>query len=214
MQRWIIRSLFCTAWLACVCSALASTEAGPQVAWVKPQGTDVDSIFAQAQAAHKPVFLYWGAVWCPPCNQVKSTVFNRPDFIARSQGFVPVYVDGDAPGAQKLGARFNVRGYPTMILFQPDGSELTRLPGEVDAAQYLQVLNWGLTQSGSARQTRPPPWGQRVPSWRLNPGGCWPTIPGIRMRPSWYRRPTCPRPCCVWPKLARPSYPSWQPDFV
>lgn len=66
------------------------------------------------------MFLYWGAVWCPPCNQVKSTIFNRPDFIAATRQFVPVYLDGDSENAQQLGEKFKVRGYPTMILFRPD----------------------------------------------------------------------------------------------
>ncbi|MEO5696433.1 MAG: thioredoxin family protein, partial [Burkholderiaceae bacterium] len=95
-------------------------------------------------AADKPLFLYWGATWCPPCNQVKATIFNRQDFIERSRAFVPVYVDGDRPGAQKVGARFHVNGYPTMLLFNPQGTELTRLPGEVAAAHYTQVLTLGM----------------------------------------------------------------------
>jgi thioredoxin-like negative regulator of GroEL len=84
--------------------------------------------------------MYWGAVWCPPCNQLKATLFKRPDFIARMRSLVPVYIDGDAPGAQHLGARFKVRGYPTTLLFHPDGREITRLPGEVDPERYLQAL--------------------------------------------------------------------------
>ncbi len=103
--------------------------------------TEVDAAFALAKAERKPVFLYWGASWCPPCNQVKATLFNRQDFIERSRAFVPVYIDGDKPGSQKLGARFKVRGYPTMVLFRADGSELTRLPGEVAASQYAEVLS-------------------------------------------------------------------------
>ena len=105
---------------------------------------DVDAAFALARAQRKPVFVYWGANWCPPCNQLKATLFNRQDFIERSRAFVPVYIDGDSPGAQKLGTRFKVRGYPTMVLFNPEGAELTRLPGEVDAAQYTQVLTLGM----------------------------------------------------------------------
>ncbi|MDH5539099.1 MAG: thioredoxin fold domain-containing protein [Rhizobacter sp.] len=105
---------------------------------------EVDAAFALARQEVKPVFVYWGASWCPPCNQVKSTIFNRLDFIERSRAFVPVYVDGDSPGAQRLGNRFNVRGYPTMVLFSPQGAELTRLPGEVDGEQYAQVLTLGM----------------------------------------------------------------------
>jgi thioredoxin-like negative regulator of GroEL len=105
---------------------------------------DVDAAFLVAHAQSKPVFVYWGAKWCPPCNQVKATIFNRQDLIERSHAFVPVYVDGDSPGAQTLGARFHVSGYPTMLLFSPKGDEVTRLPGEVDPARYTDVLNLGM----------------------------------------------------------------------
>ncbi|WP_434634903.1 thioredoxin family protein [Chromobacterium sp. CV08] len=114
----------------------------PGISW---QQGDVPAAFARAKAENKPVFLYWGAVWCPPCNQVKSTIFNRPDFIAATRQFVPVYLDGDSDNAQQLGEKFKVRGYPTMILFRPDGAEITRLPGEVDPQRYLRTLQLGLT---------------------------------------------------------------------
>ncbi|MGH8715054.1 MAG: thioredoxin family protein, partial [Casimicrobiaceae bacterium] len=109
--------------------------------------------FAAAKAANKPVFLYWGAAWCPPCNQVKATIFNRQDFVARSRFFVPVYIDGDSASAQRLGDRFQVSGYPTMILFKPDGSEITRLPGEVDAEQYMRVLTMGMNGARPVKDT-------------------------------------------------------------
>ncbi len=129
-------------------SASAADDHG--VAW---QSGDVDAVFAAAKADRKPVYLYWGAKWCPPCNQVKTTIFNRQDFIERSRHFVPVYVDGDSPSAQKLGARFHVSGYPTMILFTPDGSEITRLPGEVDADQYMRVLAMGINGARPVKET-------------------------------------------------------------
>jgi thiol-disulfide isomerase/thioredoxin len=108
---------------------------------------DVDAAFATAKAAGKPIFLYWGAEWCPPCAQIKSTIFNRREFQERSRLFVPVYLDGDTPSAQRYGERFGVVGYPTMILFRPDGTEITRLPGTVDVQRYATILDVALADA-------------------------------------------------------------------
>jgi thiol-disulfide isomerase/thioredoxin len=126
----------------------AATQAGvaeqhlpPGIDWYPGE---VDAAFAEARSAGKPIFLYWGAEWCPPCAQIKSTIFNRREFQERSKLFVPVYLDGDTPSAQRLGERFGVIGYPTMILFRPDGTEITRLPGSVDIARYATILDVAL----------------------------------------------------------------------
>jgi hypothetical protein len=135
-------------------SAAPSTQAtgADGIAW-RPAATDaaVDAAFAEAREAGKPLFLYWGATWCPPCNQVKATLFNRQDFIERSRAFVPVFVDGDKPGAQKIGARFHISGYPTMLLLKADGTEITRLPGEVEPARYTEVLTLGMNARRPAK---------------------------------------------------------------
>ena len=55
---------------------------------------DLDAAFALARARQQPLFLYWGAVWCPPCNQLKAGLFKDPAFIALTSKFVPVYLDG------------------------------------------------------------------------------------------------------------------------
>ncbi|MGL5002284.1 MAG: thioredoxin family protein, partial [Casimicrobium sp.] len=128
-------------------SANASTATG--VAWITPEKGDAAAAFARARAENKPVFLFWTAKWCPPCNHVKSTVFTRPDFVEASKSFVSIYIDGDAPGAQRLGAQYGVAAYPTSIVFAPDGREITRLPGEVEPAKYMRLMSLG------AKATRP-----------------------------------------------------------
>ena len=134
-------------------TAIAPAAKASGIEWIKPQNVaDVDRAFETARASSRPVFLFWTAVWCPPCNQVKSTIFTRPEFIEKSRSFVPVYVDADSPSGQVLGERFKVRGYPTMVLLDGNGRELTRLAGSVDAATYMQLLDRGLAGGNSAKQ--------------------------------------------------------------
>jgi thiol-disulfide isomerase/thioredoxin len=117
-------------------SAIVTAHSG--ISWY---GGSVESAFATARAQHKPVFLYWGAQWCPPCHELKATVFSRPDFIEKLKLFVPVYLDGDDQGAQKWGDRFGISGYPTVLVLSGDQSELARISGGMDLSQYAEVLD-------------------------------------------------------------------------
>lgn len=100
----------------------------------------IEAAQALAQSAGRPVFLYWGAVWCPPCNRVKSEIFARDEFVGATRSLVCVQIDGDAPGAQQLAARLKLRSYPTLVLYRPDGAEITRLPCELDGEQFTEAL--------------------------------------------------------------------------
>jgi thiol-disulfide isomerase/thioredoxin len=106
---------------------------------------DVEAAFKAAKASNKPVLLYWGAEWCPPCKQIKSAVFTRPDFIEKSKLFVAVHLDGDFPDAQKWGDVFRVTGYPTVVVLKPDRTEITRIAGNMDLTLYARVLDDALS---------------------------------------------------------------------
>jgi protein disulfide-isomerase len=117
----------------------AGPQAGTHATEIAWREGDVDDALAEAKESGKQVILYWGAVWCPPCNQMKSTLFRDPAFIAETQNFVPVYLDGDTKGAQQWGERFGISGYPTVIVLTPGGSEVTRI-ASANMADDLQEL--------------------------------------------------------------------------
>jgi thioredoxin-related protein len=124
----------------------ANSEAG--ISWFEG---DVDEAFALASTEGKPVFLYWGAEWCPPCHYLKDKLFTRPEFIARMEDFVPVYLDGDTERAQIWGEKLAVMGYPTVIVFSPAGDEVMRMPSTLPVDRYQEVLDAAMASTRPVR---------------------------------------------------------------
>ncbi len=112
-----------------------------------------DAAAALSAADKRPLFLYWGAAWCPPCNRSKSDLFARADFVALVNGAVPVFLDGDSAGAQQLAARLKLRSYPTLVLYRPDGREIMRLPCEPDGEVGIDIVKLALAAHYTAAES-------------------------------------------------------------
>ena len=163
--------------LAASCASVA-WAAADNVAWQPAAAdADIDRAFAQARAEKQAGAAVLGRQLVPAVQPAEGDAV-QPAGLHRAQQVAssPVRVDGDLPGAQKLGARFKVSGYPTMVLLRPDGAEITRLPGEADAPQVMPLLQPAWPAAGRRRRC----WPTRAPAsrWRPTSGACWPSIRG------------------------------------
>ena len=111
------------------------------IAWIEG---DVAAALDLAKNEQKPIFLYWGAVWCPPCNQIKKTIFTQREFIEKSKLFIPVYLDGDTESAQVWGEKLDIWGYPSMLVLSPEGQEVMRLPTGLQVEAFSRALDEAL----------------------------------------------------------------------
>lgn len=111
-----------------------------QAAELKWFNGSVEEAFKLAQDKGRPLFVYWGAVWCPPCNQIKKTIFTKAEFQDEAKNFIALYLDGDAPEAQKWGEHFGTVGYPTMMILSPKAQEIYRMPFGLDVNEYVALM--------------------------------------------------------------------------
>lgn len=80
------------------------------------------------------VLVKFTAAWCPPCHALSPTL---EAIAATRAGLVVVEVDADEE--QGLGARFGVRGLPTLVVFR-DGRPTGQLVGNQPRAKIEALL--------------------------------------------------------------------------
>jgi thioredoxin-like negative regulator of GroEL len=88
---------------------------------------DVDAALKDAADRKVPLLIKFETDWCVPCKQMTEFVFSAKDVADAAAGVTCVVVDGDA--RKDLVEKYQVRGYPTGILFDPAGKEVARYSG-------------------------------------------------------------------------------------
>ena len=102
--------------------------------------TDFAKAQAQAKAQNKMLLLnFTGSDWCPPCKALHKNVLIAEEFITYAkEKLVLVLVDfpqnkpqseAQERANKELSEKFNVEGFPTVIVLSSEGKELSRQVG-------------------------------------------------------------------------------------
>jgi protein disulfide-isomerase len=132
---------------------LAGQLAAAEGSWL----TDLPKAQAQAKADKKHVLLdFTGSDWCPPCISLHKNVFSKPEFEKFAKDRL-VLVELDFPRAKPqsddlkaankaLQQKYEIKGYPTVIVLDADGKEVFKKVGYggQDAAKYIAELETAL----------------------------------------------------------------------
>jgi thiol:disulfide interchange protein DsbD len=103
-----------------------------------PFGKELPAVLAGAQRDRKRVLIDFEAVWCGPCHVMDQLVFTAAAVVDAAADVVAVKVDGDEH--RDLKKKYNVDGFPTLILLDSDGKEIRRGVGYQSVVDMVTLL--------------------------------------------------------------------------
>ncbi len=121
----------------------AGTDHGP---YRSDAASAAAAAFADAAARGLPVLLDFTAVWCPPCNLLTAEVLHAPSHADVLDDYVLLQIDVDDPTSWALKDRYEVGGYPTLVIADAAGTLRDRVegyPGEEATVAWLVEVSKG-----------------------------------------------------------------------
>jgi thioredoxin-related protein len=115
--------------------------------------TDLAKAQAKAKAEKKMVLAdFTGSDWCPPCKALHKNVLSSTEFLSYAKDNL-VLVEIDFPRSKpqsaelkkankELAKKHSIDGYPTVIVFDSNGKELSKESGYrgENGAEYVAKL--------------------------------------------------------------------------
>ncbi|MEZ7497733.1 thioredoxin [Flavobacterium sp. Arc3] len=85
--------------------------------------------------SEKPVLIDFFATWCGPCKVLGPILKEVKDNLGDRISIIKIDVDKN----QQIASQYQVRGVPTMILFQ-EGKQLWRESGVLDKNAIIKII--------------------------------------------------------------------------
>jgi thiol-disulfide isomerase/thioredoxin len=132
-------TLFARGLAPAACAALLLTSAGSVCAAPPGWLSDYRKALELSRKHGKPIIADFSTDWCPNCRKLESATFKDPSVSERLDQFIKVYIDGDKH--PEMVERFGIEGFPTLVALSPQGEEIDRSVGYVNARRLAGTLD-------------------------------------------------------------------------
>jgi thiol:disulfide interchange protein DsbD len=119
---------------------IALVEKKQAILWLV---NEPEKAFAEARASGKKLIMDFYADWCAACVELDEKTWTDPELVRLSSNFVFLKLDLTkiTPELKAEQIKYQIRGMPTVIFFDPNGKELTRFSGFKSAREVLDLIN-------------------------------------------------------------------------
>lgn len=102
-------------------------------------GAKLEAALDRARAEGKKLLIDFETTWCGPCQSMDQWIWTDKEVAAAlNAGFVGLKLDGDIEKA--LVKQYDVKGYPTMIILDADGTVRHKVSDYLSSRQVLEML--------------------------------------------------------------------------
>ncbi len=111
-----------------------------EIPWKKYTQTRFE---ASLQNHHKMIIDFY-ADWCIPCKELDAQTFSDAKVIKAAESFDNYKVDMTeslSEATEKVRKKFDIKGMPTVLIFNSEGKEVQRITGFVPPEEFLKIIN-------------------------------------------------------------------------
>ncbi len=93
---------------------------------------------------HHKMIIDFYADWCIPCKELDAQTFSDEKVIRTAKSFDNYKVDMTeslSEATEKVRKKFNIKGMPTVIIFNSQGKEVKRITGFIPPEEFLKIIS-------------------------------------------------------------------------
>lgn len=102
-----------------------------------------DEALEKAKKDNKPIFLDAYTSWCGWCKELDKKTFSDQDFADyMNANFVIVKMDMESKDGKKVGQKYDVSAYPTLLVIHKNGRLAHKIEGFMKAPEMLEEVKF------------------------------------------------------------------------
>jgi thioredoxin-related protein len=100
----------------------------------------MDKAFAKSASANKPIFVDTYTDWCGWCKHMDKEIFSDENVATYfNENFLCMNIDGDAESSASFISKYEVSGYPCLLILDSEGNVLNRSDGAItDIDEFIE----------------------------------------------------------------------------